>query len=145
MSYMFFFFFFKQKTAYEMRISDWSSDVCSSDLVVDAGYTDKTIRIENAQPAMMKLNDAFLAQRAQNAVHMDERKCCRITDMLLGERQIHLLDAVAWPLRLAVHQQFQNQAGNELARIERAHADTVIRCARTVASHGARLPQRDEG
>src|SRR3546814_4903074 len=26
------FFFFKQKTAYEMRISDWSSDVCSSDL-----------------------------------------------------------------------------------------------------------------
>src|SRR3546814_2145352 len=32
------FFFFKQKTAYEMRISDWSSDVCSSDLVEnDAG------------------------------------------------------------------------------------------------------------
>src|SRR3546814_3298802 len=28
----FVFFFFKQKTAYEMRISDWSSDVCSSDL-----------------------------------------------------------------------------------------------------------------
>src|SRR3546814_9996442 len=27
------FFFFKQKTAYEVRISDWSSDVCSSDLV----------------------------------------------------------------------------------------------------------------
>src|SRR3546814_1314459 len=33
---MFFFFcFFKQKTAYEMRISDWSSDVCSSDLIQD--------------------------------------------------------------------------------------------------------------
>src|SRR3546814_14349094 len=29
---MFYFFFFNQKTAYEMRISDWSSDVCSSDL-----------------------------------------------------------------------------------------------------------------
>src|SRR3546814_5119359 len=27
-------FFFKQKTAYEMRISDWSSDVCSSDLIL---------------------------------------------------------------------------------------------------------------
>src|SRR3546814_12524524 len=36
---MFHFFFFKQKTAYEMRISDWSSDVCSSDL-------DRTPRIE---------------------------------------------------------------------------------------------------
>src|SRR3546814_10292459 len=31
------FFFFKQKTAYEMRISDWSSDVCSSDLYVVFG------------------------------------------------------------------------------------------------------------
>src|SRR3546814_3443225 len=31
-SVSFYFFFFKQKTAYEMRISDWSSDVCSSDL-----------------------------------------------------------------------------------------------------------------
>src|SRR3546814_4809359 len=30
------FFFFKQKTAYEMRISDWSSDVCSSDLMMIA-------------------------------------------------------------------------------------------------------------
>src|SRR3546814_16146080 len=32
------FFFFKQKTAYEVRISDWSSDVCSSDLIEGAEY-----------------------------------------------------------------------------------------------------------
>src|SRR3546814_19025450 len=32
------FFFFKQKTAYEMRISDWSSDVCSSDLRIAAPH-----------------------------------------------------------------------------------------------------------
>src|SRR3546814_14618430 len=32
-------FFFKQKTAYEMRISDWSSDVCSSDLLLVPGMT----------------------------------------------------------------------------------------------------------
>src|SRR3546814_6380275 len=32
--HLYFFFFFKQKTAYEMRISDWSSDVCSSDLFI---------------------------------------------------------------------------------------------------------------
>src|SRR3546814_5967339 len=32
------FFFFKQKTAYEMRISDWSSDVCSSDLEARQGF-----------------------------------------------------------------------------------------------------------
>src|SRR3546814_1512894 len=40
------FFFFKQKTAYEMRISDWSSDVCSSDLFLpkeDVHHLDLTI------------------------------------------------------------------------------------------------------
>src|SRR3546814_5258676 len=41
-------FFFKQKTAYEMRISDWSSDVCSSDLgreVVDAFKSDVDVQV----------------------------------------------------------------------------------------------------
>src|SRR3546814_9733093 len=53
------FFFFKQKTAYEMRISDWSSDVCSSDLPaaapqvtgereheVRASVADSTVRVD---------------------------------------------------------------------------------------------------
>src|SRR3546814_9189915 len=38
------FFFFKQKTAYEMRISDWSSDVCSSDLGADRDPGARTSR-----------------------------------------------------------------------------------------------------
>src|SRR3546814_3336582 len=42
------FFVFKQKTAYEMRISDWSSDVCSSDL---------------AQPALHRLPNLFPGER----------------------------------------------------------------------------------
>src|SRR3546814_9452010 len=37
MSVVMLLFFFKQKTAYEMRISDWSSDVCSSDLTANSG------------------------------------------------------------------------------------------------------------
>src|SRR3546814_9781512 len=43
----FVFFFFKQKTAYEMRISDWSSDVCSSDLndYKDEDLTNEGLRI----------------------------------------------------------------------------------------------------
>src|SRR3546814_2216302 len=43
------FFFFKQKTAYEMRISDWSSDVCSSDL---------DLRVEQAQLRLAQLPGA---------------------------------------------------------------------------------------
>src|SRR3546814_6960759 len=42
------FFFFKQKTAYEMRISDWSSDVCSSDLI----YIRHTVRQDLWQEAV---------------------------------------------------------------------------------------------
>src|SRR3546814_9048465 len=41
------FFFFKQKTAYEMRISDWSSDVCSSDLL--AGFASFGDAVANAR------------------------------------------------------------------------------------------------
>src|SRR3546814_5354486 len=54
-------FFFKQKTAYEMRISDWSSDVCSSDLhrltPIEAGRLGKALEpyhlfwMEDATPA----------------------------------------------------------------------------------------------
>src|SRR3546814_9790849 len=47
------FWFFKQKTAYEMRISDWSSDVCSSDLGLDRiggeGASDRVARQRSGQ------------------------------------------------------------------------------------------------
>src|SRR3546814_3865137 len=43
----FFIVFFKQKTAYEMRISDWSSDVCSSDLVLRPAGRQRSARPPN--------------------------------------------------------------------------------------------------
>src|SRR3546814_4755948 len=46
------FFFFKQKTAYEMRISDWSSDVCASDLFIQAPARIKATPPEPAQPLL---------------------------------------------------------------------------------------------
>src|SRR3546814_5885415 len=64
---MYMFFFFKQKTAYEMRISDWSSDVCSSDLKavedqqrgpVPLGFAAKQLD-DRAQPLVaQRLEDA---------------------------------------------------------------------------------------
>src|SRR3546814_20134145 len=50
-------FFFKQKTAYEMRISDWSSDVCSSDLVgildAELGHVvERGLRVRHGQPVL---------------------------------------------------------------------------------------------
>src|SRR3546814_3016731 len=53
---MFVVFFFKQKTAYEMRISDWSSDVCSSDLR-GLGFCGLSERCDEAGARLM--HDAF--------------------------------------------------------------------------------------
>src|SRR3546814_9426017 len=56
---IFYFFFFKQKTAYDMRISDWSSDVCSSDL-------------DSAVPGWLKVDRGRRAHRRRSlhiAVH----------------------------------------------------------------------------
>src|SRR3546814_3212488 len=50
------FFFFKQKTAYEMRISDWSSDVCSSDLLFCSDEKMRALeRLARLQPDKLKL------------------------------------------------------------------------------------------
>src|SRR3546814_3210643 len=48
-----FFFFFKQKTAYEMRISDWSSDVCSSDLTNICWFRAVTFNIQDKPPIVL--------------------------------------------------------------------------------------------
>src|SRR3546814_5941981 len=53
---MFLFVFFRQKTAYEMRISDWSSDVCSSDLrAPDPGQLERFAAAGPERPAVLAL------------------------------------------------------------------------------------------
>src|SRR3546814_2228712 len=71
------FFFFKQKTAYEMRISDWSSDVCSSDLQVvkrankSLGCFPPILQalglLDTQDPEEMRLNMAALQDDTQEA------------------------------------------------------------------------------
>src|SRR3546814_1007910 len=60
--FVFVFFFFKQTTAYEMRISDWSSDVCSSDLDGAGGFSAGN-SIGALQPIRVD-RDAFLSDPA---------------------------------------------------------------------------------
>src|SRR3546814_2785802 len=75
---MLLFFFFKQKTAYEMRISDWSSDVCSSDLDPALAGVPKSAfnysKIRTAQP---------LADEAELAIHKSS-----IKELLIVDRNI---------------------------------------------------------
>src|SRR3546814_16891858 len=65
----FVFFFFKQKTAYEMRISDWSSDVCSSDL----DHRGDAARCSSASSAVHGLL-VLLARLADLHAHVDQAR-----------------------------------------------------------------------
>src|SRR3546814_2258995 len=61
------FFFFKQKTAYEMRISDWSSDVCSSDLIeIDHHQIDRADRMVAHRRGVF----GIVAHAEQPAMHL---------------------------------------------------------------------------
>src|SRR3546814_7378598 len=65
---MFLVFFFKQKTAYEMRISDWSSDVCSSDLgreVAMPGIARRPVLAAFRRDVQAELRGRRLADRYQ--------------------------------------------------------------------------------
>src|SRR3546814_7159924 len=66
---MCFFFFFKQKTAYEMRISDWSSDVCSSDL-----YLKRLVDNFNGQRVEFLPADEFELSGVHDAVVDEDRR-----------------------------------------------------------------------
>src|SRR3546814_6693717 len=62
-------FFFKQKTAYEMRISDWSSDVCSSDLRLAQAAVGRQARADGDGPELVEVVE--LARR-HGLAHRDQ-------------------------------------------------------------------------
>src|SRR3546814_1411691 len=81
------FFFFKQKTAYEMRISDWSSDVCSSDLL--------RLHVRRAGNGPQRGRDSAsrLAHRVQVvAIELDRHIRANARDQLVEPHLDRLLD-----------------------------------------------------
>src|SRR3546814_9431369 len=62
------FCFFKQKTAYEMRISDWSSDVCSSDLLPLIDGQGNYGSMDGDPPAAVRYTEARLAKAAESLI-----------------------------------------------------------------------------
>src|SRR3546814_2898668 len=68
------FFFFKQKTAYEMRISDWSSDVCSSDLRPEVGRADGAVQPARLRGRVRVDGDADVRRRAGAGALGKERR-----------------------------------------------------------------------
>src|SRR3546814_6795087 len=74
------FFFFKQKTAYEMRISDWSSDVCSSDLLtrfedVQTAFTDDRFQFQYEQNQINRLGPRAIEQDYRSEERRVGKEC----------------------------------------------------------------------
>src|SRR3546814_2621681 len=68
-------FFFKQKTAYEMRISDWSSDVCSSDLCAGTPVTWNLKKLAPLRPVTtLPLSRPGSALNTARAFRSEERR-----------------------------------------------------------------------
>src|SRR3546814_19571737 len=100
------FFFFKQKTAYEMRISDWSSDVCSSDLPAQR-------RFDARQPegAVDRIERGIGAQRRKLGLETLRRRAAAHPIFEQG------MDAGAAPARI----------GRGAERLERRQAEHTVR------------------
>src|SRR3546814_1887412 len=87
------FFFFKQKTAYEMRISDWSSDVCSSDLpelLQHAGLVQPLVAhgVDELHVGVDELGQVLVAGRHDDAVALAGCDAAQRPDDRSEERRV---------------------------------------------------------
>src|SRR3546814_384054 len=93
-----FIFFFKQKTAYDMRISDWSSDVCSSDLRAvgrAVGRSERDTDILRVQELERALIDRAERGDVEAAATAAQAEVCFGADLDVG--QPFLVGGLVWP------------------------------------------------
>src|SRR3546814_3803836 len=100
------FFFFKQKTAYDMRISDWSSDVCSSDLLPD--FADRPEQGRRTMPRQK-------AVEQPDTLDTGRQLRGEVTEDQIGKTGVAFDDAIDFSDRLATLAQLH---GAELKRSE---------------------------
>src|SRR3546814_8244172 len=112
-----YFFFFKKKTAYEMRISDWSSDVCSSDL--NAGMVCAAAPIIRTAGDAARLFRARLCRRERETLivaHLDaKRRLIRLSEETVGAT-----GHVVLPVRAIVRSEEHTSELQSLMRISYA-------------------------
>src|SRR3546814_13342529 len=101
------FFFFKQKTAYEMPISDWSSDVCSSDLPGDPGVSP----VEHGA----RWRPDHAAQSRHSANHHDPSQSAgpRTGDPRPDTRAMARKGKLTWPTSSLVSRSEERRVGKE--------------------------------
>src|SRR3546814_9601747 len=135
--YLVCFFFFKQKTAYEMRISDWSSDVCSSDLL--ARMTDRIAALEQEVATLRSRGPA----PSEEVISRLSGETQRLDTMLAQQTELAgRLAAAEANLNAAESARAGMPGGRETPPIGRAHvlthattAHVVIRLLLEIINH----------
>src|SRR3546814_9917849 len=121
------FFFFKQKTAYEMRIRDWSSDVCSSDLIASFVLAHERFIAERNTPRY----EAARERLAGTMLLVDETSMVSASDML----KLHQISAAMGVDKLVLvgdRQQLSSiDWGKAFAMIQAAGA-TMVRMTQNI-------------
>src|SRR3546814_16663318 len=110
------FLFFKQKTAYEMRISDWSSDVCSSDLI---GDTDELVALTLAYQMLndltrsidFALRNAERGTTAAGAADAANTSICQTRILPMGLEQLRDLRAEVLRQRAQMRHSYLAESG----------------------------------
>src|SRR3546814_5296897 len=118
----FVFFFFKQKTAYELRISDWSSDVCSSDLAAVSGPAprdpaEQHLRRRHRPPGGRSRAAVAVPQAAGGRAR---HQCAAVPARLRARREPEEAAASCYILKPAVRTDSRLKI-NDLSKIGRAH------------------------
>src|SRR3546814_4206328 len=124
-----FFFFFKQKTAHEMRMSDWSSDVCSSDLI--AGSQTRRFTAGNSQQrehagsctSGANARDTLLYEDAIVAIKLDDVGDGTDRDQIKQFSQIRLRACGERTVgaQLCAHRQQQIEQDRKSTRLNSSH------------------------
>src|SRR3546814_14454990 len=117
-------FFFKQKTAYDMRISDWSSDVCSSDLWRGALFHRRDLLCEQA-PAVLS---GYLARSRGDRKSVVSGKSVSVRVDLGGRR---IINKKKQTKDAATHRCTQSRPDREERTDTRYATQTQTRCTRT--------------
>src|SRR3546814_8782355 len=96
------FFFFKQTMAYEMRISDWSSDVCSSDLMAEGNYGTRHLMEEEMREKGMGVfenkrapapeNKSLSSMTKADLIALAEKEGTDLTDATNNDERIAALE-----------------------------------------------------
>src|SRR3546814_7277294 len=136
------FFFYKQKTAYEMRISDWSSDVCSSDLLT--GLDERMTFLSEAQIFLLvEPLRLYAGNKARIGADGD-------IDMPGLERAHHFIAAqrecaVAGVWCLEPRRRMQRRQNDKMGDVRSGHEEFALETARAGALHALRRSEERRG